>query len=216
MKATRLCAILMATLVPLALSVAPSVAAPLVAFPGGTHPPGFVVHLPLSGGPLVPAGPAVGPILYGDPVPSPTEPHHFEFELNNPAAIPASFNLSINILGMPLPLTGISLAPGASVYYDILYPDLPEVAPFGTYSFFATNPDILSPLLTVSASVIEYPFPIGLPGAGPVIVGGGAVLPFPLLGVAPVLITVVPEPATAVLAVIGMTAVVVLGRRRRR
>ena len=110
---SRWCAISMAMLLALGLSTAPLLAAPLFLHPGGTHPPGFAVHLPaFAPAPLVPAGAAVGPIPYGDLLPNPFEPHHLEIELNNPTAVPASFNVAITYPGGAFPLTGISLPPG--------------------------------------------------------------------------------------------------------
>jgi hypothetical protein len=188
-------------------------AGPLVAHPAGTHPPGFVTHLaPAAPAPLPPGGGTVGPIPFGDFLPNPFEPHHWEIELNNPAGIPASFNVTMSYPGGGFPLTGISLAPGASVYWDIVYSDIPPEV--GAYTITATNPSPLAPLLTITTSVIEYPFAILLPGSGPTIVGGGAVLPDPILDEPPVFIEVVPEPATASMAIIGMAALALIKRRR--
>lgn len=215
----RYCALATATAFAIVVTPALLRAGPLVAHPAATHVPGFVIHLaPAAPAPLPPGGGTVGPIPYSDFLPNPVEPHHLEIELNNPAAIPASFNVAMSYPGGAFPLTGISLAPGASAYWDIHYSDIPpEVTFFGGYTITATNPSPLAPLLTVTMSVIEYPFPIFLPpGGGPIIVGGGAVLPAPLIGEPPVFINVVPEPATAGMAIIGLAALAMTARRRKR
>ena len=214
----RYCALTMAIAFAITLTAAMVRAAPLVAHPGGTHAAGFAVHLaPAGPAPLSSPGPPVGPIAFVDPLGNPGGAHHFEIELHNPAVVPASFNVAMTFPGGGVPLTGIALPPGGSVYWDIHYSDIPPE--IGAYSFFAVNPDVDSPDLLFTASVIEYPAPAGGPplGAGaPTFFGppGGVVLGAPLLGVDPVFILVIPEPSTTVLATIGLVAVVLIGRRR--
>jgi len=194
------------------------VAGPLFVLPGGpVHLPGFVVHLPPIGPVPLPPGGVVGPIPYGDGMPNPVDPHHWEIELNNagPAAFAQDVVITAPVIGVAF-AGNIFLAPGSSAYWDIHYPDIPEVG--GFWTFLATNPPAGPPGVLIDSSVLEYNFPlVGAGPAGPLFLGPGGF--GPLLGMPPILIGItppVPEPATITLALCGGVALVGFARRRKQ
>jgi hypothetical protein len=199
----------------LALAPATSIALPLVGNPVATHPPGFVVHLPNVGPVPLPPGGIVGPVPFFDGIPNPLDPHHWEIELNNFGAVPLASDVVIAVPGGGIAFLGnITLVPGGSAYWDIHYPDVPEVGP---YVFFATNSPGGVPTWTIDSSVIEYNFPMAgpPPGGGPIFVGPPGSFVGPALG-GPLISINIPEPSTLALASVAAVATGFFAARRRR
>lgn len=198
------------------LMQARSVALPVFANPAGTHPAGIVLLPNVGPVPLPPAG-IVGPIPFFDPVPNILDPHHWEIELNNTGAGPLASDVVIAVPGGGIAFLGnVTLLAGGSVYWDIHYPDVPEVG--GPYFFFATNAPGGVPAWTIDSSVVEHNFPMVGPGpAGPVFGGAGGLIG-PLLGGPLLAINLIPEPGTVGMAVMAMCAAGMSSavRQRRR
>jgi hypothetical protein len=133
---------------------------------------------------------------------------------NTPLAV-AAFDTRIRVPGGGVAFLGsITLAPGWSAYWDIHYPDVPEVG--GLWAFQALNPVGGVPGLTIDSSVIEYNSPLAGPGPiGPLFAGpaGGFGAAGGLLGTPLVDITATPEPAS--LAMLALGGLAVLRRKRR-
>lgn len=203
----------MAILVGTSLSIQ---AAPIFALPNGAvHPPGFVVLMPSPGVALLPPGGALGPLFFGDGLASP-DLHHWELELNNPNPFGMGFNVSFvtpsGIFG-----GGVGLPAGSSLYFDVMYADAPPEV--GAWSITAVAAVGMPGPIFLDTDVLEYPFPVGaVPGIGAAIPGGppGAVFGAPFGGAPVVTLTIgpVPEPTTGWL--LGLGALGVIHRLRRR
>jgi hypothetical protein len=191
-------------------------AAPIFVLPNGAvHPPGFVVLLPSPGVGVLPPGVALPPLMFADPVPSP-DLHHWELEINNPNPFAMGFNVTFTFPGGPA-AGGLFLPPGASMYFDIMYPDVPEISPplwMVTASSGAAMP---GPVL-LDTDVLEYPFPTGaLPGIGATIPGGppGAVFGAVIIGAPGIALGNAPVPEPGTLSLLGLGALGLVFRMRR-
>lgn len=204
----------------LACLVSTATAAPLFLPPAFLpHPPGAVLHLPPTGPLPLPPGGVIGPIPYADPLPA-LDLHHVEFEVHNPIANPFQvFGITFTMpIGTPGASGTLSLPPGSSAYFDFHVFDgiTPfDVWPFWSITHIATPGALLAPI-TIDTSVFEDPFVLIPPAPG--LGGPPAFLPGPGAGFvpgpapAPVMITVVPEPAS--IGLLGMALVMGLPRRR--
>jgi len=200
------------------LGPAPALAGPVFPMPAvPPHPPiGYVTHLAPIGPLNFPPGAVIGPVPYGDLLPSLLEPHHAEIELHNGSPQEVNFDVRITVPGGGVSFYGnITLPTASSVYFDVHYNDSPEIGPVGTWAMTATNAPG-GPNLTYDFSVIEYLLPLFMPDSGPVFSPSGTAAP-PVGETAQLVeinLAVVPEPASLVLMGCGVIALAWLRRRR--
>jgi hypothetical protein len=200
-------------------AILPSHAAPVFALPDptGTHA-GFAVNLaPLGPGPL-PAGGALGPLLFPDVIPSP-DVGHWELEFFNPNPFPVTFDLTLSFPG-GLFFSGLTLAPLGAMYFDVGYLDAPpEISPpLWSLSALAAPGAPLGGGIMIDTDAIEAPGPTHPPGVFAAVPGGaGAALVAPtgLPGVTVTLVAI-PEPTSFALVGLGIVALLRCVSRRRR
>ena len=195
-------------------------AAPIFPLPPGPsviHPPGYVLHLPSPGpAPLLPGG-TLGPVFFPDTLPSP-DLHHWEVELHNPNPFVVAFNVSFATPAGAF-MGGLSLTPGSSMLFDVMYPDFPaEVSP-PLWMVTASSSIGMPAGIVVDTAILEYPFPTGaVPGIGATIAGGtpGAVFG-PTVPMLPgIVLTVDPVPEPALATLLGLGALGLINRVKRR
>lgn len=212
------CSLVLVTLAVLGLLAPQASGGPLFGHPFATLPPGFVVHLAPIGPVPVPPPSLIGPIPFGDAMPNPLDPHHWEFEIHNPlGGAPFANDIVVTVPGGGIVVAGgLTLAPGGSAYWHITYPDVPEV---GGPWFLTISSPATAPFFLFDSSVVEYNFPlVGPPGVGPLFAGAGGVFGG-LFGVAPIRIdmsfTPIPEPTTLLAAAAVAFGMVAMRRRMR-